>query len=112
MPVMDGLTSHSAARPFSAKVFIRYEKSAPGHLRVTVASGWGGNGGSSLLTRTFVPSSPAMTVVILFVVHWQLSVFCQTFFLHRYGAHTQFTMSKGWEQFFYLSPTSRRARAS
>jgi stearoyl-CoA desaturase (delta-9 desaturase) len=41
-----------------------------------------------------------MTVVVLFVVHWQLSVFCQSFFLHRYGAHRQFTMSKGWERFF------------
>jgi stearoyl-CoA desaturase (delta-9 desaturase) len=28
-------------------------------------------------------------------------VFCQTFFLHRYGAHRQFTMSHGWERFFY-----------
>jgi stearoyl-CoA desaturase (delta-9 desaturase) len=41
-----------------------------------------------------------MTVVLLFVVHWQLSVFCQSFFLHRYGAHKQFTMSPGWERFF------------
>jgi stearoyl-CoA desaturase (delta-9 desaturase) len=31
-----------------------------------------------------------------------LSVFSQTFFLHRYSAHKQFTMSKGWERFFYL----------
>jgi stearoyl-CoA desaturase (delta-9 desaturase) len=43
-----------------------------------------------------------MIVVIFFVLHWQLSVFCQTFFLHRYGAHKQFTMSAGWERFFYL----------
>lgn len=43
-----------------------------------------------------------MAVVILFVVHWQLSVFCQSFFLHRYGAHRQFTMSKGWERFFNI----------
>jgi stearoyl-CoA desaturase (delta-9 desaturase) len=43
-----------------------------------------------------------MIVVIFFVLHWQLSVFCQTFFLHRYGAHKQFTMSAGWEKFFYL----------
>jgi stearoyl-CoA desaturase (Delta-9 desaturase) len=44
------------------------------------------------------------TVIILafFVLHWQLSVFCQSFFLHRYGAHRQFTMSKGWERFFHL----------
>ena len=43
-----------------------------------------------------------MTVAILFIVHWQLSVFCQSFFLHRYGAHRQFTMSRGWERFFNL----------
>jgi stearoyl-CoA desaturase (delta-9 desaturase) len=43
---------------------------------------------------------PAMAVVLLFVVHWQLSLFCQSFFLHRYGAHRQFTMSRGWEKFF------------
>ena len=41
-----------------------------------------------------------MTVVVLFIVHWQLSLFCQSFFLHRYGAHRQFTMSRGWERFF------------
>jgi stearoyl-CoA desaturase (delta-9 desaturase) len=43
-----------------------------------------------------------MAVVILFIVHWQLSVFCQSFFLHRYGAHRQFTMSPGWEKFFNI----------
>jgi stearoyl-CoA desaturase (delta-9 desaturase) len=43
-----------------------------------------------------------MAVIILFVVHWQLSVFCQSFFLHRYGAHRQFTMSPGWEKFFNI----------
>jgi stearoyl-CoA desaturase (delta-9 desaturase) len=40
--------------------------------------------------------------ILLFLVgHWLLAVFCQTFFLHRYGAHQMFTMSKGWERFFY-----------
>src|SRR5262247_1995256 len=43
-----------------------------------------------------------MAVIVFFVVHWQLSVFFQTFFLHRYGAHRQFTMSRGWERFFHL----------
>ncbi|MFI5141392.1 MAG: acyl-CoA desaturase, partial [Bacteroidia bacterium] len=28
--------------------------------------------------------------------------FCQTFFLHRYGAHKMFTTSPFWEKFFYL----------
>ena len=36
------------------------------------------------------------------IAHWVLSVFCQTFYLHRYGAHSMFTMSKGWERFFHL----------
>jgi stearoyl-CoA desaturase (delta-9 desaturase) len=42
-----------------------------------------------------------VTIVIFFVAHWQLSVFFQTFYLHRYGAHRQFTMSRGWERFFH-----------
>ena len=44
-----------------------------------------------------------MTLILsFFAAHWLASVFCQTFFLHRYGAHRQFTMSKGWERFFHL----------
>ena len=46
--------------------------------------------------------SPVAIILIFFVAHWQLSVFFQTFFLHRYGAHRMFTMSKGWERFFYF----------
>ncbi|MGZ3419969.1 MAG: acyl-CoA desaturase [Polyangiales bacterium] len=42
-------------------------------------------------------------IAILFVAHWVLSVFFQTFFQHRYAAHRMFTMSKGWERFFYIS---------
>jgi stearoyl-CoA desaturase (Delta-9 desaturase) len=41
-------------------------------------------------------------VLIVFAVHWYLSLFCQTFFLHRYAAHKMFIMSKSWERFFYL----------
>src|SRR3954466_11107007 len=41
-------------------------------------------------------------IIAFFILHWQLSVFCQTFYLHRFGAHRQFTMSKGWERFFHL----------
>jgi stearoyl-CoA desaturase (delta-9 desaturase) len=41
-------------------------------------------------------------ILVFLVLHWQLSVFFQSFFLHRYGAHKQFTMSKGWERFFHL----------
>jgi stearoyl-CoA desaturase (delta-9 desaturase) len=40
--------------------------------------------------------------LVFFVIHWSVSIFCQTFFLHRYGAHRMFTMSKGWERFFHL----------
>lgn len=41
-------------------------------------------------------------VLAVFLVHWYLSLFCQTFFLHRYSAHKMFTMSKFWERFFYF----------
>lgn len=44
-----------------------------------------------------------MTKIFLFIiVHWYLSLFCQTFFLHRYGAHQMFTMPLFWERFFYV----------
>ena len=41
-------------------------------------------------------------ILIFFGAHWTLSVFSQTFYLHRYGAHRMFRMSKGWERFFHL----------
>jgi stearoyl-CoA desaturase (delta-9 desaturase) len=41
-------------------------------------------------------------VACFFVGHWALAAFFQSFFLHRYGAHAQFAMSKGWERFFYV----------
>jgi stearoyl-CoA desaturase (Delta-9 desaturase) len=43
-----------------------------------------------------------MAVLIFFVLHWYLSLFCQTFFLHRYAAHGAFRMSRRWEKFFYI----------
>jgi stearoyl-CoA desaturase (delta-9 desaturase) len=43
-----------------------------------------------------------MIILIFFLAHWYLSLFSQTFFLHRYAAHGMFTMSKGWEKFFYI----------
>lgn len=43
-----------------------------------------------------------MAVVLFFLMHWFLSLFCQTFFLHRYVSHKMFTLSKFWERFFYL----------
>lgn len=44
-----------------------------------------------------------MLVILLFLAaHWYLSLFMQTFLQHRYAAHGAFSMSKGWERFFYL----------
>ena len=43
-----------------------------------------------------------MAVILFFILHWYLSLFTQTFFMHRYSAHQMFTMSKGWEKFFYV----------
>ncbi len=43
-----------------------------------------------------------MFVVIFLILHWYLSLFSQTFFLHRYAAHKQFDMSKFWERFFHV----------
>lgn len=43
-----------------------------------------------------------MVILVFFISHWYLSLFGQTFFLHRYGAHKMFTMNKFWEKFFYL----------
>lgn len=41
-------------------------------------------------------------ILIFFVAHWYLSLFFQTFFLHRYAAHKAFTMNKGTEKVFYI----------
>src|SRR5258706_15196167 len=43
-----------------------------------------------------------VAILSFFLAHWWLSVFFQSFFLHRYGAHRMFTMSKGWERFFHF----------
>ena len=44
-----------------------------------------------------------MTVILVFfVAHWYLSLFFQTFFLHRYAAHKAFTMSKFRERVSYI----------
>lgn len=42
-----------------------------------------------------------MVILVFFVSHWYLSLFTQTFFLHRYAAHKMFTMSQRAEKFFY-----------
>lgn len=43
-----------------------------------------------------------MEVVIFFIAHWYLSLFFQTFFLHRYASHRAFTMSPFTEKVFYV----------
>lgn len=43
-----------------------------------------------------------LPIAVFFVGHWLSSVFFQTFFLHRYGAHRMFTMSHRWERFFHF----------
>ncbi len=41
-------------------------------------------------------------VLTFFLLHWYLSVFAQSFFLHRYAAHGMFQMNPFWYRFFYL----------
>lgn len=60
----------------------------------------GGRGGGDLGLRGSLDN--VAIILSFFVGHWLLSVFFQTFFLHRYSAHRMFSMSKGWERFFYL----------
>ncbi|MBK6541703.1 MAG: acyl-CoA desaturase [Flavobacteriales bacterium] len=41
-------------------------------------------------------------ILVFFVLHWYLSLFVQTFYLHRYAAHGMFTMSSFWEKVFHV----------
>lgn len=43
-----------------------------------------------------------MVILIFFLLHWYLSLFSQTFYLHRYSAHKMFLMNPFWEKFFYI----------
>ncbi len=44
-----------------------------------------------------------MEVIIpFFIAHWYLSLFFQTFFLHRYSSHGAFTMSRFMEKVFFV----------
>ncbi len=43
-----------------------------------------------------------MAILIFFIAHWYLSLFSQTFLMHRYASHGAFSMSKPWERFFYI----------
>ena len=42
-----------------------------------------------------------MIIISFFVTHYFLSLFSQTFFVHRYGSHRMFTMNRFWERFFH-----------
>lgn len=42
-----------------------------------------------------------MYFFIFLALHWYLSLFAQTVFMHRYAAHGMFSMSPFWEKFFY-----------
>jgi stearoyl-CoA desaturase (delta-9 desaturase) len=43
-----------------------------------------------------------MVIIAFLIGHWYLSLFCQTFFLHRYAAHGMYKMNPFWEKFFYF----------
>src|SRR4051812_22006482 len=43
-----------------------------------------------------------MAILIFVAAHWFLSLFSQTFFLHRYASHRMFALSPHAERFFYL----------
>ena len=44
-----------------------------------------------------------MIIILFFIAHWYLCLFCQTFFQHRYAAHKMFSMSPFWEKVFYVA---------
>ena len=41
-------------------------------------------------------------ILLFFIAHWYLSLFMQTFFLHRYAAHQAFTMSPFMEKVCFV----------
>ena len=45
-----------------------------------------------------------MIILLFFLGHWYVSLFFQTFFLHRYASHGMFKMNSFWEKtFFFLT---------
>jgi stearoyl-CoA desaturase (delta-9 desaturase) len=45
-----------------------------------------------------------MIIILFFIGHWYISLFFQTFFLHRYTSHRMFKMNSFWEKtFFFLT---------
>jgi stearoyl-CoA desaturase (delta-9 desaturase) len=49
-----------------------------------------------------VNASVTLTILALFAAHWQLSVFFQSSFHHRYASHRMFSMSLRSERIFHL----------
>jgi stearoyl-CoA desaturase (Delta-9 desaturase) len=43
-----------------------------------------------------------LLILSFFFLHWFLSLFFHTFFLHRYASHQMYTTSKGWEKTIYF----------
>lgn len=43
-----------------------------------------------------------LIILSFFIAHWYLSLFFQTFFLHRYASHRAFTMSPFMEKVFFV----------
>ena len=43
-----------------------------------------------------------IVILLIFAAHWYLSLFFQTFFLHRYASHRAFTMNKTTEKVFFV----------
>jgi stearoyl-CoA desaturase (delta-9 desaturase) len=43
-----------------------------------------------------------ITIIVLFVGHWVVSAFFQSFFHHRYASHRMFSMTPGAERTFHL----------
>ena len=43
-----------------------------------------------------------MVILIIFICHWYLSLFVQTFFLHRYASHQMFKMKPLTEKVFFI----------
>ena len=49
-----------------------------------------------------------MEILIIFILHWYLSLFVQTFFLHRYASHQMFKMHPVTEKYFYFNMACTR----
>jgi stearoyl-CoA desaturase (delta-9 desaturase) len=43
-----------------------------------------------------------MEILIFILIHWYASLFFQTVFLHRYAAHSMFSMNSFWEKVFFI----------